>query len=76
MTSANVRISRTKNRRSRLTALSLIWFLSDVKEHTPHFTKRVGDVDPSGVANLSWAGWVIYLERPYKNNLMIFLQVS
>ena len=27
----------------------------------PHHgcSKRVGDVDPGGVANLSWAGWVI-----------------
>ena len=63
MTSANVRIPRTKNRRSRLTALSLIWFLWDVKEPTPLFEKS-RDPDPGGVADLSWAGWVIYLERP------------
>jgi len=24
-----------------------------------HCSQRVGDVDPLGVANLSWAGWVI-----------------
>ena len=33
---------RTKNRRSCLTALSLIWFLWDVKEPTPLFQKRRG----------------------------------
>ena len=41
MTSANSQTlsrssrKRTKNRRSRLTALLLIWFLWDVKEPTP-----------------------------------------
>ena len=47
MTSANGYSSqssriRTKNRRSRLTALSLIWFLWDVKERTPLFEKSRG----------------------------------
>ena len=31
-----------KNRRSRLTALTLIWFLWDVKEPTPLFEKSRG----------------------------------
>ena len=57
MTSANVRISRTKNRRSRLTALSLIWFSWDVKEPIPLFEKSRGR-SPGGVANLSWAGYL------------------
>ena len=26
-----------------------------------HCLQRVGDVDPNGVVNLSWAGWVIIL---------------
>ena len=45
MTSANSQTlsrssrKRTKNRRSRLTALLLIWFLWDVKEPTPLFEK-------------------------------------
>ena len=43
--------------RSRLTTLSLIWFLWDAKEPTPLF-KKSRDVDPGGVANLFWAGWV------------------
>ena len=25
-----------------------------------HWSKRVGDVDPGGVANLSWVGWVAF----------------
>ena len=25
-----------------------------------HWSKRVGDVDPGGVANLSWVGWVTF----------------
>ena len=41
----------TKNRRSRLTALTLIWFLWDINEPTPLF-KSVGDIDPGGVVNL------------------------
>ena len=28
------------------------------KKNPHHCSKRVGDVDPSGVANLSWAWWV------------------
>ena len=33
-------------------------------EKIPHLClKRVGDVDSGGVANLSWAGWVIFTER-------------
>ena len=43
--------------RSRLTTLSLIWFLWEAKEPTPLF-KKSRDVDPGGVANLFWAGWV------------------
>ena len=43
--------------RSCLTTLSLIWFLWDAKEPTPLF-KKSRDVDPGGVANLFWAGWV------------------
>ena len=43
---------RTKNRRSRLKALTVIWFLWDViKTHTIR-RKRVGDVDPGTVVNL------------------------
>ena len=38
-----------------------IWFLLDIKEPTP--LERVGDIDPGGVANLSWAGWVIPITR-------------
>ena len=33
---------RTKQRRSRLTALTLIWFLQDVKKPTPLFEKSRG----------------------------------
>ena len=29
------------------------------KKNPHHCSTRVGDVDPGGVANLSWAGWVI-----------------
>ena len=29
------------------------------RAHTTNCSKRVGDVDAGGVANLSWAGWVI-----------------
>ena len=47
---------------SRLTTLSLVWFLWDVKE-PHHCSKRLGDVHHSRVANLSWAGWVICKER-------------
>ena len=44
MTSANSSSSwiRMKNHTSRLTALSLIWFLWDVKEPTPLFDKSRG----------------------------------
>ena len=42
---------RTKNRRSRLTALALVWFLWDVK-NPHHCSKSVGDVDPGVVVNL------------------------
>ena len=48
-----------KKRRSRLTALSPIWFLGDVKEPTPLF-KKSREVDPGSVANLyglwDWVG--------------------
>ena len=50
MTSAKSLRIRTKNCRSRPTALSLIWFWWDVKEPTPQFEK-------GGV------GWVGYLHR-------------
>ena len=42
---------RTKNRRSCLTALTLVGFLWDVK-NPHHCSKSVGDVDPSVVVNL------------------------
>ena len=42
---------RTKNRRSRLTALTLVLFLWDVK-NPHHCSKSVGDVDPGVVVNL------------------------
>ena len=42
---------RTKNRRSRLTALTLVWFSWDLKY--PHYcSKSVRDVDPGDVVNL------------------------
>ena len=66
MTSANGYSSqssriRTKNRRSRLTALSLIWFLWDVKEPTPLFEKSRGRTrrwcgQPSHIIRIM--GWV------------------
>ena len=35
------------------------------------------DIDHGGVANLSWAGWVICKERSYyRDSLMILLQMS
>ena len=46
-----------------------------VKEPTPQFEKSIGDVDPGGVVNLSWVGWVIRKERSIYN-LMILLHVS
>ena len=55
---------RTKNRRSRLTALTLIWFLWDVKERTPLFEKSSGRRprwcgQPSLITSFtSWVGWV------------------
>ena len=55
---------RTKNRRSRLTALTLIWFLWDVKEPTPLFKKSRGRRprccgQPSHITSFtSWVGWV------------------
>ena len=37
--------------------------------------KTYGDVDPSSVANLSWAGWIICKERSwYRDNLKILLK--
>ena len=53
---------RTKNRRSRLTALALVWFLWDVK-NPHHCSNSVGDVDPGVVVNLTHhiihiMGWV------------------
>ena len=67
MTSANGYSSqssqiRTKNRRSRLTALSLIWFLWDVKEPTPLFEKSRGRRrrwrgQPSHIISIM-GGWV------------------
>ena len=42
---------RTKNRRSHLTALTLVWFSWDLKY--PHYcSKSVRDVDPGDVVNL------------------------
>ena len=69
MTSANGYSSqssriRTKNRRSRLTALSLIWFLWDVKEPTPLFEKSRGRTrrwcgQPShSIRIMGWVGTV------------------
>ena len=55
---------RTKNRRSRLTALTLVWFLWDVKEPTPLFEKCRGRRpqccgQPSLITSFtSWVGWV------------------
>jgi len=47
-----------------------------VKELAPLFEK-CRDVDLDGVANLSWAGSVTFKESYlYRDNLMIFLQVS
>ena len=46
MTSASASWIRTENRRSRLTALTLIWFLWDVKEPTPLFEKSRGHYRP------------------------------
>ena len=50
---------RTKNRRARLTALSLICSRG-TKKNPHHYSKRVGVVDPGGVANLyqlwDWVG--------------------
>ena len=53
------RISRTKNRRSRLTALSLIWFLWDIKEPTPLFEKSRGRRPRwRGQPFLGWVGYL------------------
>ena len=55
---------RTKNRRSRLTALTLMWFLWDVKEPTPLFEKSRGRRPrccgkPSHITSITpWVGWV------------------
>ena len=46
---------RTKNRRSRLTALTVIWFLWDVKELTPRCSKKVAG-QPSHINHI--VGWV------------------
>ena len=51
-----------KSSRSHLTALSLVCFLWNVKEITPLF-ENSRSVEPGGVANLSWAGWVICKNR-------------
>ena len=32
-------------------------------ENPHHCSERVGDVDPGGVANLSWAKWVICKDK-------------
>ena len=45
--------SQAKNRRSRLTVLSLIGSCGTLK-NPHHYSKRVGVVDPGGVANLYW----------------------
>ena len=59
MTSANVRISATKNRRARLTALTLIWFSWDVKEPTPLFEKSRGRRPRwRGQPFLGWVGYL------------------
>ena len=41
---------RTKNTKSRLTVLSFILFFLNVKEATLYCSKRVGDLDPGGIA--------------------------
>ena len=48
------------------------------KRTPPHCSKRKGDVDPGGVANLFWAALVICKERSlkYRDNFMILPQVS
>ena len=46
--------------------VSLHFQLSGSKEAQKkphHCSKTVGDVDPGGVASLSWDGWVICKER-------------
>ena len=53
-----------KNRRSHFTALALIWFLWDIKEHTPLFEKCRGHRpqwcgQPSHITSFtSWVEWV------------------
>ena len=42
---------RKKNRRFRLTALTLVWFLCDVK-NLHHCSKSVGDIELGVVVNL------------------------
>ena len=55
---------RTKNRRSRLTVLTLMWFLWDVKEPTPLLEKSRGRRPrccgkPSHITSITpWVGWV------------------
>ena len=51
---------RTKNRMSRLTALSLTWFLWDVKGLTPLFEKNGRGCRPRWCGQ-SFLGWVGYL---------------
>ena len=75
MTSANGQtfqsswVIRMKNRRSRLTALTLIWFLWDVKEPTPLFEQSRGCRprccgQPSLITSVtSWVGWV---QQPHR----------
>ena len=56
--------TRTKNRRSRLTAITIIWFLWDIKEPTPLFEKSRGRRprccgQPTHITSFtSWVGWV------------------
>ena len=38
-----------------------VWFLCDIKGHC---SIRIGDLDSGGVANLSWAEWVMYKDTP------------
>ena len=64
---------RTKNRRSRLTALTLMWFLWDVKEPTPLLEKSRGRRPrccrkPSHITSITpWVGWVHYAHKWTEN---------
>ena len=46
-----------RNRRSAVSKHTLV--LLGRNRHNCSKQGRLGDVDPGGVANLSWAGWVI-----------------